>query len=151
MDDNFDSYQARGRECAFANAKIVGRLLGAIYDDHFRSVGLRASQVAVLWAIWASEPVVMARLGEHLALDQTTTSRTVSNLRRLGLVQVQAGKHDGRERKLILTSEGKSKLVSALPMWEEAQREISGLFDVDRLREFSRIARKTHKQRAVKK
>ena len=149
MGQDIESHRTRGLECAFSNAKVVGRLLGTIYDAHFKEIGLRASQIAVLWAIWASEPVAMARLGETLVLDQTSTSRSVSNLRRLGLLQVRASKEDGRVRELVLTPKGKAKLLAAMPMWESAQREVAGLLDLDRLRELSRIARKAHMRQAT--
>jgi len=96
-------YAPRGRHCAFANARLLGRVLAGIYDEALRPVQLRASQLALLWAIAACEPVEIGALSEITATDQTTLSRTVDKLRAAGLVDVRAGK-DRRVRVLRLSA-----------------------------------------------
>src|SRR5579862_1901336 len=86
-----DSYVRRGSECAFANLKLLARVVGTIYDDALRPAGLRASQLALLWAIATSEPVELGRLGSLTLTDQTTLSRTVEKLRCEGWVRVRQG------------------------------------------------------------
>ncbi len=61
-----ESYVPRGSECAYANLKLLARAVSTIYDDALRPAGLRASQLALLWAIAASEPVELGRLGVML-------------------------------------------------------------------------------------
>ena len=98
-------YAGRGRECAFANTRLLGRVVTNFYDAALKPADLRASQLALLWAIVACEPVEMGKLGDVTETDQTTLSRTVEKLRQAGLVVVETGT-DRRVRLLRLTEEG---------------------------------------------
>ena len=51
------------------------------YDEALKPVDLRASQLALMWAIVACEPVELGKLGDITHTDQTTLSRTVDKLR----------------------------------------------------------------------
>jgi DNA-binding MarR family transcriptional regulator len=115
------AYVARGSECAFNNLKVLTRVLTAVYDEELRPVGLRASQLALLWAIHAAEPVELSRLAAITFTDQTTLSRTIATLRRSGLVGVRTGA-DRRVRILSLTAAGRARFAAAMPLWENAQR-----------------------------
>ena len=98
------AYVPRNSECAYNNLKVMTRVVSAVYDEELRPVGLRASQLALLWAIRAMEPVEFGRLGATTFTDQTTLSRTVALLKRAGLVGVRVG-DDRRVRVISLTGE----------------------------------------------
>ena len=124
-------YVHRGRrECAFSQLKLLGRIVGTIYDQALEPVGLRASQLALMWAIVAMEPVDMTRLGATIHTDQTTLSRTVQTLRRLRLVSVKPGA-DRRVKLLALSATGKARFAAAMPYWENAQREAGRIMPLD--------------------
>jgi DNA-binding MarR family transcriptional regulator len=124
-------YVHRGRrECAFSQLKLMGRVVNAIYDQALEPVGLRASQLALMWAIVALEPVDMTSLGEITYTDQTTLSRTVQTLRRMRLVSVRPG-DDRRVKLLSLSAAGKARFAAAMPHWERAQREASRLMPLE--------------------
>jgi len=132
-----DRYAERGRECAYGNVRMIARALGALYDDALRPVDLRAGQLALLWAILALEPVEMVRLGTSTLTDQTTLSRTVANLRRSGLVNVQRGR-DGRTRMIRLSARGRERFAAAMPYWEDAQQRVARLLSVRDVRSLAR-------------
>jgi hypothetical protein len=47
------TYIHRGRrECAFSQLKLMGRIVNTIYDRALEPVGLRASQLALMWRSW---------------------------------------------------------------------------------------------------
>ena len=133
-------YAPRGRECAFANTRLLGRVVTGFYDDALAPAGLRASQLALLWAIVACEPVEMGRLSEVTATDQTTLSRTVDKLRRAGLVAVD-GAEDRRVRLLRLTVRGRRAFVRAMPYWEAAQRALDQNLSLATLKALAKQAR----------
>jgi len=118
-----DTYAARGGECAYGNLKMIARVVSAVYEDALRPVDLRAPQLSLMWAILATEPVSLSRLGRVSLTDQTTLSRTVENLRRAGFVTVSAGT-DGRRKMVALSAEGRARFARAMPHWENAQRRI---------------------------
>jgi len=134
-------YVRRGPECAFANTRLLGRVITSVYDEALRPADLRASQLALMWAIVACEPVEMGRLGEITQTDQTTLSRTVENLRQSGLVAIERG-DDRRVRGLRLSSKGRRQFARALPYWEEAQRRVDQWLSVEGLADFARKARR---------
>jgi DNA-binding MarR family transcriptional regulator len=120
---------------------MIARSVGSLYDETLRPVDLRAGQLALLWAILATEPVEMVRLGAMTLTDPTTLSRTVANLRRTGLVNVRRGE-DGRTKMLSLSEHGRERFAAAMPYWEEAQRRVARLLPVLDMRA---LARRVHK------
>lgn len=136
-----DRYAQRGRDCAYGNVRMIARSVGSLYDETLRPVDLRAGQLALLWAILATEPVEMVRLGALTLTDPTTLSRTVANLRRTGLVNVRRG-NDGRTKLLSLSAHGRERFAAAMPYWEEAQRRVARFLPVLDMRA---LARRVHK------
>src|SRR4029077_9163319 len=120
------SYVRRGSECAYANLKLMTRVLNSLYDDVLRPVDLHAGQLALMWAIVAMEPVEFARLGEVTLTDQTTLSRTVAKLRKARLVSVRAGR-DRRVKLVALTPSGRRRFGKAMPLGEMAQQQAGKL------------------------
>jgi DNA-binding MarR family transcriptional regulator len=142
------SYVHRGRrECAFSQLKLMGRVVNTIYDQALEPVGLRASQLALMWAIVATEPVDMTSLGEITYTDQTTLSRTVQTLRRMRLVSVRAGA-DRRVKLLALSASGKARFAAAMPYWENAQRQAARLMPLGLVDELGKQVRKRLRETA---
>ena len=135
------AYIPRNTECAYNNLKVMTRVVSTIYDEELRPVGLRASQLALLWAIKAMEPVEFGRLGATTFTDQTTLSRTVAGLKRAGLVNVRVG-DDRRVRVITLTAKGLERFAVAMPLWERAQNRADELLSLDELRNVARKVRK---------
>ncbi|HVJ75248.1 MAG TPA: MarR family winged helix-turn-helix transcriptional regulator, partial [Casimicrobiaceae bacterium] len=142
------SYVHRGRrECAFSQLKLVGRVVNTLYDKALEPVGLRANQLALMWAIVAMEPVDLTSLGAATLTDQTTLSRTVENLRRSRLVSVRPGS-DRRVKELRLTAAGKARFAAALPYWDKAQREASRMMSLDVVNALGRQVRRAMREPA---
>jgi len=135
------TYIPRNTECAYNNLKVMTRVVSSIYDEELRPVGLRASQLALLWAIRAMEPVEFSRLGTTTFTDQTTLSRTVALLKKAGLVTIRVG-DDRRVRVITLTPKGLERFAVAMPLWERAQARADELLSLDELRSVARKVRK---------
>ena len=136
------AYIPRNTECAYNNLKVMTRVVSSIYDEELRPVGLRASQLALLWAIRAMEPVDFGRLGSTTFTDQTTLSRTVALLKKAGLVSVRVG-DDRRVRVISLTPKGVERFAVAMPLWDRAQTRADALLSLEDLRSVARKVRKT--------
>jgi len=76
-----------GRDCAFFNVRQLSRSLETIYDEAFSPFGIGASQVALLWTIFANEPVALKTIARIARMDQTTVSRIVARAEGQGLVE----------------------------------------------------------------
>ncbi len=116
-------YKARGFECFAGNARMAARAATKLYDEHLRPSGLRATQLAVLWAVLALEPVTARRIASTIVSDETTLSRNLKVLAADGLIDLVPGE-DRRERLVRLTRAGRRALERALPLWEQAQADM---------------------------
>jgi DNA-binding MarR family transcriptional regulator len=145
--DAIASYARRGSECAYANLKLMTRVLNSLYDDALRSVDLHAGQLALMWAIVAMEPVEFVRLGEVTLTDQTTLSRTVAKLKKARLVSVSPGR-DRRVKLVALTPSGRRRFGQAMPLWEKAQQRAGALLPLANVRALARQVRKASRQPA---
>jgi DNA-binding MarR family transcriptional regulator len=103
---------------------MLTRIVGTVYEDALRPVDLHPAQLSLLWAILATEPVEMHRLGSVTATDPTTLSRTVEKLRKARLASVRPGR-DGRKKEVRLTALGRQRFAAAMPLWETAQQRIA--------------------------
>ncbi len=124
MPTNHPTAPAPGRlDCACANLRRAARAVTQLYDGALRPMGLRATQFTLLQVLGRRGAVTQAALGEFLAIDSTTLSRTVRLLERVGWVRRAPG-DDRRERHLELTPSGRRVLARATPAWERAQRRL---------------------------
>lgn len=107
--------------CACANLRRAARAVTQLYDSAVRPAGLRATQFALLQALHHAGPIRQGRLGEVLAMDTTTLTRTLALLAQQGWIRVIRGA-DRRERVIELTPPGRRKMREAMPHWERAQK-----------------------------
>jgi DNA-binding MarR family transcriptional regulator len=91
-----------------------------LYNQALRSDGIEITQFTLLMALDLTGETSQGGLGELLALDSTTLTRTLRLLKRKRWVQIRQGA-DRRQRLLSLTASGKDKLDRAMPRWTQAQ------------------------------
>jgi DNA-binding MarR family transcriptional regulator len=106
--------------CMCANLRRASRALTQLYDDELRPLGLRATQFTILQALSLAGEVSQGVLGQILATDSTTLTRTIEIMNRRGWIAKRSGK-DRRERRLCLTKSGEAQLNRATPSWEKVQ------------------------------
>jgi DNA-binding MarR family transcriptional regulator len=94
-----------------------------LYEDALRPVGLRATQFTILQALSLAGEVTQAQLGEILAMDSTTLTRTLKIMGREGWIAERRGE-DRRERWLRLAKAGETQFRRALPAWEKVQSRL---------------------------
>jgi DNA-binding MarR family transcriptional regulator len=105
------------------NFRRTARALTQLYEDALRPLGLRATQLTILQVLWRAGEVSQGQLGEMLAMDSTSLTRTLAIMRRHGWITERRGK-DKRERWLRLAGAGEKKLNRALPVWETVQSRL---------------------------
>jgi DNA-binding MarR family transcriptional regulator len=111
--------------CMCANFRRTSRALTQLYETALRPFGLRATQFTILQALALAGEITQGQLGEILAMDSTSLTRTLAIMRRQGWLAERPGK-DRRERRLDLSSTGKAQLKRALPVWEKVQSRLRG-------------------------
>ena len=106
--------------CICANLRRASRVITQAYDDSFRSLGLRATQIIILINASKNSAVTVNALSSQLSMDRTTLTRNLRPLERSGLIQVGIGK-DRRAKAITLTHKGKAVLGKAFPLWKVRQ------------------------------
>ena len=106
-----------------ANLRRATRALTQRYDEALRPLGLTITQFTILQALSLSGAITQGKLGEILAMDSTTLTRTLAVMSGHGWVAKKYGT-DRRERLLRLTRNGESELNRALPQWRSTQETL---------------------------
>jgi DNA-binding MarR family transcriptional regulator len=109
--------------CLCASFRRATRALTQHYDEAMRPTGLRATQFTLLQALSLTGEVTQGRLGQILAMDSTTLTRTLEIMTRRGWVAKKQGK-DRRERRVGLTKAGQAQFERALPRWDKLQADL---------------------------
>jgi DNA-binding MarR family transcriptional regulator len=109
--------------CACASLRRAARAVTQAYDTELRVTGINPTQFTLLQFLSRAGEVSQGKLGELLAIDTTTLTRTLDPLRKSGWIRARAG-DDRRERHWSLTPAGERKRASAAPHWEAAQARL---------------------------
>ncbi len=113
------------RHCACFTLRRAARAITQLYDHALAPSGLRATQFTLLVALARAGAVPFARLALALGMDRTTLTRNLAPLDRDGLLTMRPGQ-DRRVKLVEITDEGRKALAAATPLWEGAQRRITG-------------------------
>lgn len=109
--------------CMCATLRRTSRALTQMYEQALRSEGVRSSQFTILQVLSRAGDLSQGKLGEILAMDSTTLSRTLAIMLREKWIAERRG-DDRRERYLRLAERGKALLERGTPAWEGAQAEV---------------------------
>jgi len=109
--------------CACASLRRAARAVTRSYEGALRPTGLKATQFTLLQTLELTGPSPQVALGDVLALDSTTLTRTLRPLERAGWIRGSAGA-DRRQVRWALTAAGRRRLDRARPAWERAQARL---------------------------
>ena len=108
-----------------ASLRRASRSLTQLYEDALRPTGIRSTQFTLLQTLSRVGEISQGRLGQILAIDSTTLTRSLAIMEREGWITERLGT-DRRERLLRLSKTGRAKFQSAVPAWEKAQAQLLG-------------------------
>jgi DNA-binding MarR family transcriptional regulator len=109
--------------CLCSNFRRASRAMTQLYEEALRPAGLRNSQFTILQVLQRAGEVTHGRLGEILAMDSTTLTRTLAIMLGHKWISERRG-DDKRERWLRLAKDGETQLKRALPAWEKVQSQV---------------------------
>lgn len=120
--------------CATMQLRMAERLVSRFLEAQLQKSGLSVAQFSLMAQIAAARDDTVNALAERMGLDQSTLSRNLQALDRLGLVEIVVAETDLRRRAVWLTETGVRRLQAALPVWREAQAIIDDALDVTKIR-----------------
>lgn len=111
--------------CLCANLRRAARALTQRYEKALEPTGLSATQLTILQVLARVGEVTQGKLGEMLAMDSTSLTRTLRIMGKSerGWVAERRGK-DRRERWLQLSTDGVKQLRRAESIWEAVQSQV---------------------------
>jgi len=112
------------QNCACFNVRKSARVLTKHYDDALQSLELKPTQFTILAVLSSVDAITVTDLADYMILDRTTLTRNLRPLERQGMIQTGAG-DDRRTRMISLTKKGLNKLKAAIPLWKQAQKDVT--------------------------
>jgi DNA-binding MarR family transcriptional regulator len=109
--------------CMCASLRRASRALTQLYEEALRPTGLRGTQFTVLQTLSLAGEVTQKELGQILAMDSTTLTRTLTIMGRHGWIAKRHGE-DRREWRMRLSKTGETQFKKAFPHWEKSQKQI---------------------------
>jgi DNA-binding MarR family transcriptional regulator len=101
----------------------TSRALTQLYEQTLRPLGLRATQFTILQVLARAGEVSQGQLGEILAMDSSSLTRTLKIMIQQSWVAERPGR-DRRERWLRLSRTGEAQMKRALPAWDKIQSRL---------------------------
>jgi DNA-binding MarR family transcriptional regulator len=109
--------------CMCGSIRRTSRALTQLYEQTLRPLGLRATQFTILQVLARAGEVSQGQLGEILAMDSTSLTRTLKIMIQQSWVAERPGR-DRRERWLRLSRTGEAQMKRALPAWDKIQSRL---------------------------
>src|SRR5271170_4068877 len=113
--------------CVLMRARLIARVLTALYDEELRPFGIGSPQFALLVIIFGIQPATRAEIGRYYHQDRSTLTRNLKILLSEGWAEEIPGEGGGRGRPIVLTKAGKDLLVKGAPTWHVAQARAKAL------------------------
>ncbi len=131
-----------GSECLGFRARLLSRVITAVYDDALAEMGLKVSQFSVLNAVASREDTRPAELAKFLEMDESTLSRNVARMCAKGWLRLDPGEDDRRSHQIAITDMGKALLRKSYPAWQQAQSQVSHKLGPDGVAALKSVVRK---------
>jgi DNA-binding MarR family transcriptional regulator len=106
--------------CYCATLRQAARAVTALYEEVLAGSSLHATQFTALQVLKLAPNLSTTELADLVGMDQTTATRTLALIRKMGLAIDRQGS-DRRERRWALTAAGDAMYRKLEPAWQEAQ------------------------------
>jgi DNA-binding MarR family transcriptional regulator len=121
-------------------ARLISRVITAIYDEKLRPFGIVSPQFALLVIISEIEPATRAEIGRYHHQDRSTLTRNLKIILTEGWADEIQDERGGRGRPIVLTKAGRDLLLKGEPAWRVAQARAKALLGEDGVTAIADIA-----------
>ncbi|MEM6255187.1 MAG: MarR family transcriptional regulator [Cyanobacteria bacterium P01_D01_bin.156] len=110
-------------DCIAMRLRQLNRMVTRLYDEALRPLGLTVNQLNILATVVSRGPLAPGQLGQMLAMEKSTISRTIDRMHKHGWIDIGPGK-DRRSQSLKATTQGRQVLLAAAPVWDALQANV---------------------------
>jgi DNA-binding MarR family transcriptional regulator len=110
--------------CTCARLRRLTRRMTTLYDRELAPTGLRLTQYSLLATLRRDGKdggVAVSDLADAMDMDRTTLTRNLRPLLDQGLIGLRADPADARVRRALITADGHTAFLNAVPHWRTAQ------------------------------
>ena len=109
----------------------------ALYTAWCAAAGQNQYRVIVLYAIEAHAPITQQDIADHTGLSKQTVSTVMRALKAEGLVSLQAGESDRREKKVYLTQKGTLYAAEILSPLHTLEQRVFDIMGAERMKQMT--------------
>ena len=132
-------YHCRGFEMKISEDKMWeawGRT-NALYTAWCAAAGQNQYRMIVLYAIEAHAPITQKDIADYTGLSKQTVSTVMRALKVEGLVSLQAGESDRREKKVFLTQRGALYAAETLSPLHTLEQRVFDIMGAERMKQMT--------------
>lgn len=107
--------------CYCATLRQAARAATMFYEEILADSELHGTQFTILQVLDTAPNLTTTEVAELMGIDQTTATRTLALIKKIGLAKDTVGK-DRRQRRWSLTTQGQAQMKKLKPRWEAAQQ-----------------------------
>lgn len=107
--------------CYCATLRQAARAATVFYEEILADSELHGTQFTILQVLDTAPNLTTTEVAELMGIDQTTATRTLALIKKIGLAKDTVGK-DRRQRRWSLTTQGQAQMKKLKPRWEAAQQ-----------------------------
>lgn len=118
------------------NDWFAQEIMTAVRDSEFRYITPAQSR---LLALMGGKPMSLSELARRLAISRQAVHKTVAELKRRGVLDVQDDPERGNSKLVFYTARGRELNRGGARIIEQIEARIAGQIGVDRLHELKRL------------
>jgi MarR family transcriptional regulator for hemolysin len=93
------------------------------YDDAYRDLGVRATQMPVIGVIARKGPITIRQIADEMESERSVMSRKLQVMEKNGWI-TEDPETSGKEKSFVLADEGRALIDRVLPVKYEVQQKI---------------------------
>ena len=100
------------------------------YDDAYRALGVRATQMPVIGLISRQGPITIKSIAEEMESERSVMSRKLQVMEKNGWIK-EDPETTGREKTFVITTAGKELIDKIVPIKNKVQQDILDKLSMD--------------------
>ena len=121
---------------------VIANQASKNFEAELKQHGLTVALWPTMMCLWEEEGVTQRDIAEKSKVENSTTTRTLDKLEKLGLVERQADPNSRRSFRIYLTDEGRTLKETLLPIPIKVNKEALSSLDLNEQKEMIRLLQK---------
>jgi len=137
MSENFD------RQTSFGwMINVVANQAAKVFDTELKKHGLTIALWPTMMCLWEEEGVTQSEISAKSKVENSTTTRTIDKLEKLGLVERRTDPNSRRSFRIYLTEQGLALKETLLPIPMAINKELLSSLEKTEQKEMIRLLQK---------